>query len=340
MRVLLLQLDGKLPNYALMRIAAHHRDLGDEIEFRNARTVRAVEPELFDRHEKVYASLIFDSTRPVAERLRSVRPDAVIGGTGLPGHAGEASLEDLTGIATDGRYDYSIYPKYLGSIGFTQRGCRLRCGFCGVWKKRGEETLTERLWPREVWRGEPYPRHLTLLDNDFFGQPSWREKIREMREGGFKVCFTQGINARLLDDESAAALASLDYRDTNFVERRIYTAWDNRKDEERLFSNLRALVKHGIKPGAIIVYMLIGYWAGETFEEIDYRRRKLREFGARPYPMPYVRTPELVAFQRWVLCRSSDKTVPWDDWLRARGQIRRAAATHHQRSLPVLQGVG
>ena len=30
--------------------------------------------------------------------------------------------------------------------------------------------------------------------------------------------------------------------------------------------------------------LLIGYWAGETHEDRDDRRRKLRSFGARPYP--------------------------------------------------------
>lgn len=34
MNVLLLQLDGKLPNLALMRIAAHHRAQGDAVELR------------------------------------------------------------------------------------------------------------------------------------------------------------------------------------------------------------------------------------------------------------------------------------------------------------------
>lgn len=34
MRVLLWHLDGKLPNLALMRLAAHHRERGDTVELR------------------------------------------------------------------------------------------------------------------------------------------------------------------------------------------------------------------------------------------------------------------------------------------------------------------
>lgn len=79
---------------------------------------------------------------------------------------------------------------------------------------------------------------------------------------------------------------------------------------------LNAVIRHGVKPGEILVYMLIGYWPWETHEDREYRRRKLREFGALPYPMPYVRTPELVGFQRWVV-RRADLMVSWENYRRA-----------------------
>jgi hypothetical protein len=125
----------------------------------------------------------------------------------------------------------------------------------------------------------------------------------DRRDGG-STC----INARALTVETAAAIASVDYRDGAMKERRLYTAWDSRNDEQRLFRGLQLLVDAGVKPRHIMVYMLVGYWAGETHEDRDNRRRKLREFGARPYPMPYTRTTELVAFQRWVI-GSYDKSI-------------------------------
>ena len=68
--------------------------------------------------------------------------------------------------------------------------------------------------------------------------------------------------------------------------------------------------------------MLIGFAPGETHAHRDYRRRKLREFGALPYPMPYRRTPELVGFQRWVV-GAYDKRVAWEDWRGANYEPRR-----------------
>jgi hypothetical protein len=127
------------------------------------------------------------------------------------------------------------------------------------------------------------------------------------------VCFNQGINARPLNDEAAAALASVRYYDDDFRVRRIYSAWENRKDESRLFDGVNALVRHGVKPGEILVYMLIGYWPGETHDDREYRRRSLREFGALPFPLPYTRTRELVGFRRWVV-RRGDLMVRWEEY--------------------------
>lgn len=306
MRVLLFQLDGKIPNIALMRIAAHHRALGDSVELR-----RTGQPEqtLWDGVEapdKVYGSAIFLKSMPTALRLRTAYPDAIVGGTGWDLGV---TLEGI-GITTN-EQDYSIYPGFRQSIGFTQRGCRLNCSFCVVPQKEGKVRAVQTI--SEIWRGDPWPRELLLLDNDFFGQAQWRERIAEIRDGRFKVSFNQGINARCLTEEAAKAIASVDYRDDSMTVKRIYTAWDSRADEERLFAGLNRLVKYGVKPDHIMVYMLIGYWPDETAADREYRRARLREFGARPYPMPYVRTPELMGFQRWVV-PAYDKRVPWSAW--------------------------
>lgn len=314
MRVLLLQLDGKLPNLALMRLASHHRALGDAVEFRHVGNDRAFQQDLGDDFDAVYGSLIFSRTKPLADEVARQYPGAILGGTG----SGDWRTLEQTGVTTQ-TPDYTLYPLFRASIGFTQRGCRLKCSFCVVPKKEGavrqEQTIAE------LYRGAPWPRHLVLLDNDFFGQENWQARIDEIRDGGFKVSFNQGINARMLTDETAAAIGSVHYSDDQFRTRRIYTAWDNRKDERRLFAGLEALVRHGVKPDHIMVYTLIGYWPGETVADWEYRRASLRAFGARPYPMPYVRTREAVGFQRWVI-GAYDKRIPWDAWTAANYEPR------------------
>ncbi len=314
-RVLLLQLDGKTPNIALMRISAHHKDAGDVVDFDYTPTARSVERGLFDAHDKVYASAIFEWTRPIAKRLLQVRPDAVIGGSGWD----EAITVESIGIATM-RQDYTIYPKYQHSIGFTQRGCRLKCSFCKVPTMEGKNRPAASV--AEIYRGEPWPKNLLLLDNDFFGQMDWQKRIDEMTTGRFKVCWNQGFNVRLIGDEEAAAISTTNYCDDQFKTRRLYTAWDNRKDEAILFRNLDSLVRYGVKPDNILVYMLVAYDHAAksprpTLTEDDFHRHaRLREFGCRPYPMPFVRNRVTRGFQRWII-GAYDKRVSWKEWERA-----------------------
>jgi hypothetical protein len=333
---MLCQLDGSLPNIALMRISTWHRRRGDSVVMRHG---ASFERTLFDESpDLVYGSAIFRKSIPLAARLKHVYPNAIIGGTGVdPARKGElvslspsiqaqvSSIEQhgisIGESAVD--FDYSHYPNYTASIGFSQRGCRLACPFCCVHTKEPELKSVNSV--HAIWRGDGHPKHLHLLDNDFFGQPGWRAVIRDIREGGFKVSFNQGINARFLTDEAAEAIASVDYRDDSMKVKRIYTAWDSLKDEQRLFDGLTRLVKYGVKPDHIMVYVLCGYWPEETVDSWQHRRKALRDFGARPYPMPFVRTREAVGFQRWVI-GAYDKPhkegpwrdgVPWDAWVAA-----------------------
>lgn len=110
-------------------------------------------------------------------------------------------------------------------------------------------------WPllhntADIWRGEGHPKTLHLLDNDFFGQPEseWRDRIAEINDGQFKVCLNQGINVRHLTPVAAVAIASVNYRDDSFTSKRLYTAWDNLKDEGVFFRGVEMLREAGVPP--------------------------------------------------------------------------------------------
>jgi len=207
-----------------MKLAAWHHQRGDHIEL--TRRIPERKDMFLSPPTKIYGSTIFEFSKERTAKLREVWPEAIIGGTGLgPSGASVILDDDIERI----KPDYSLYPKFTGSLGFTQRGCRLSCKFCVVPIKEGKNRTVNTI--ADIWRGDGHPRHLHLLDNDFFGQPAeqWRERIKEIQEGGFKVCFNQGINIRLINEEAAAAIASIDYRDDSFSNKRIYTAWDNLK---------------------------------------------------------------------------------------------------------------
>jgi hypothetical protein len=368
MRIRLTQIDGKLPNLALMKLAHYHKSRGDEVYFSKHIERDLLEPQ----YDRVYGSAIFSFSADRVAKFKQEWPEAIVGGT--YDVLDNITVEQHVGVQEYEHYDYSIFPDFEGSIGFTQRGCRLNCGFCVVPKKegkarsvntieqiyRGQRTQANfdratRRWRREVaeheqsgpqlllvptadqqqaaakqqrkWElrkvelqkdkpGPDHKRHLHLLDNDFFGQPreQWQARMREIIDGKFKVCFNQGINTRMIDDESAEALGSIQLYDDSFKVRRLYTAWDNLKDEERFFKGVDTLEKHGVKPYSLLVYMLVGYAKGETWDRVLHRFDRMVERKIRPYPMVYGDRrrrlePEhpnlghrtLAEFQRWAI---------------------------------------
>jgi hypothetical protein len=317
MIVRLTHLDGKLPNLALMKLAHFHRERGDDVVF----TKRPRRDFLEPAYGRVYASAIFSKTSDKVAQLRQDFPDAIVGGTWNV--AEPITVEAHLGVDAFERFDYSIYPGFDASIGFTQRGCRLKCGFCVVPKKEGAPRSVSTI--ADLWRGGSFPKHVHLLDNDFFGQPreQWQARIDEIRAGGFRVCLNQGINVRLLDEDAAAALASIPYYDDAFRERRLYTAWDNVGDEDRFFRGIDMLERHGVSPTHVMAYMLVGYDKRETWERVMYRLRKMIARGVRPYPMIYgdkartlplggcnepIAAITLGFFSKWVIRRACYKT--------------------------------
>lgn len=304
----LTQLDGSLPNLALMKLAHWHRAKGDWVVF-----TRQIERDLFEpSYDCVYGSVIFKFSQDKLMQFQRQWPGAIIGGTGTPyAH----TVEDLIGSEHE-HYDYADYPDVDYSIGFTQRGCRMNCRkWCVVPEKEGKPKSVNSI--ADIWRGKPWPKKLHLLDNDFFGNPDWRDRINEIREGKFRVCMSQGINVRLIDEEAAEALARIEYRDTKFQERRLYTAWDNHKDEAVFFRGVDMLEAAGIPSKHLMAYMLCGCDTSETWDRLWHRFSRMVERGIQPYPMVFDKSrKDLVAFQRWVIT-GLYRAVPWNEYQRA-----------------------
>ncbi len=314
MKVRLTQIDGALPNLALMKLSHWHRSRGDEVHF-----TRSVDRDLFEPvYDRVYGSVLFDFSEDRLKHFKATWPDAIIGGTGAGNELLQLTVEQLIGSQYE-HYDYGGYPDFRESIGFTQRGCRLNCGFCCVRQKEGKPRSLNTIC--DIWRGATWPKKLRLLDNDFFGQPreQWTARITEIREGGFRVNITQGINIRLIDDQAAEALASIEYRDSQFRRRKLYAAWDNLKDEAVFFRGVERLQRAGIPPTHLRVYMLIGYDKAETWARIFYRFERMTAMGIQPFVMVKDRSRlDLRAFQRWANL-GLYRIVPWADY-RARGK--------------------
>lgn len=315
MNIRLTQIDGKLPNLALMKLAHYFTAEGHKVFFQRSIMREVFEPE----YDQVFGSAIFSASSKKVELFKKQFPNAIVGGTWCADY--DLTVESYIGVGKDDYefYDYSIYGDVPYSIGFSQRGCRLKCPFCVVPKKEGKNRSINSF--DHIRRFNP-SKNILLLDNDFFGQPQWEKRCKEAIDNDYKICFSQGINIRLINHEkksmqeavtneiskpSAEYLAEMRYYDTKFKNRRIYTAWDNRKDEKRFMKGINTLLDAGIKPNHIMVYFLCNYWEEGLTEDVWYRFNQMCEIGLKPYPMIFDKEnacQDLKDFQRWVIRRN------------------------------------
>lgn len=303
MLIRLTHIDGKLPNLALLKISAVHRARGDTVRLERVPYRLFGEPE----YDRVYGSAIFTKSLGKVGQFLATWPDAIVGGTGT---GLTRTVEDVLPETTSVKPDYSIYPDFPYSLGFTSRGCRCQCRFCMVPVLEGKICSVATVY--YIWRPGT-PKRVILLDNDFFGQEEWRARCKELISGEFEVCLNQGINVRRITDEQAVWLVRLKVRDVSFEHRRLYVAWDNLKEEVAFFTGIDRLLAAGFPKRALMAYMLIGFEKGETMEEIMYRYRCIKEDGLMPYPMVWGDRPDLKAFQRWVI-RRFDQFIPWENY--------------------------
>ena len=74
MIVRLTQLDGKLPNLALMKLSHYHKSKGDTVVFEKSVTRGMFEPDAYDL---VYGSTIFTSSYKKVELFKTNFPFAI-----------------------------------------------------------------------------------------------------------------------------------------------------------------------------------------------------------------------------------------------------------------------
>ena len=104
MQVLLIQIDGKLPNLALMKLAHWHRSQGHTVTL-----IRRRPRDLFDpSYDKVYASAIFSESEKFFPQIKRDWPNAIFGGTGT---TNRLTVESLIGTPYE-FYDYQDYPAF------------------------------------------------------------------------------------------------------------------------------------------------------------------------------------------------------------------------------------
>lgn len=304
--MLLVDVDSKMPNLALMKLSAWHKARGDEVRLLRGSIAGLWAHVKFD---KVYVSCIFSKNAPKARKLASLFPNAKIGGYGVNGTKLPDEIEHTMP-------DYDLYGCDF-SMGYTKRGCNRNCPWCVIPEREGP--IHEHAPITEFHR--PDHDKLILLDPNFLDGGRWRENLRYIIDHGLKVNFNQGLDIRIVNEENAGMLADCRYYDWKFKQRMLHFAFDDPTIEPYVRRGVQLLKDAGIPPKNLMFYELVGF---NTDFAADYHRYRIlwEELGVLPFVMIYNDrrdSPILRHFGRWVNKRVY-KVCRWEDYDRGDSQ--------------------
>lgn len=280
------------PPLGLLKFSSLYKLQGHEVRF-----VRGLElVSRFVPDEIKVTSLFTWAWRPVWESVRFYRalfPRAKISLGGIyasltPEHAQGAGADEIvTGLVSEAEDllpDYDLVPEWhhkrAASILFSHRGCIRSCSFCAVPKLEGKPFQVR---PSTRIKHLIHPQHqrVILWDNNILGEAAWRDVIGELKELGLEADFNQGLDARLITEESAAALTQLDLPTIRF-------AYDFPKmgpQVKKAIDCMRAVGLSANRIRHICCYVLYNY--KDTPEDLFERIRNLLDWGVTAYPMRY-----------------------------------------------------
>lgn len=285
MRIGLHDGDGQtdFPNYALMKISAWHKSIGDAVEWWN--------PLL--PYDRVYSSKVFTFT----PECLYLPENTIKGGTGY------GIYDELPPKIDDMFPDYNIYPACDYAIGFLTRGCIRKCPWCIVPRKEGS-IRAYRSW-QEIKR--PDSRDIVFMDNNVLASNWGLAQIHDMIGHNVRVDFNQGLDARLITDDVAEALAGLKWI------RFIRMSCDTDAMLSVVLEAVERLRRRGVKPYRVFVYLLV-----QDVESAERRALALRDAGVEVFAQPYrdfvtnaEPAPELKALARWVNHKAIFKSVQY-----------------------------
>lgn len=297
MRIGLIDVDGhNFPNLPLMKLSAWHKQQGDTVEWYEPLFHTIGEPL-----DIVYMSKVFGSEYSPDYPYYVNAKEVIKGGTGYAIHIKDGKeifdKENHKNLPNEIEHfypDYSLYPEYCKdtAYGFLTRGCCNDCSFCIVSKKEGR--CSHKVADlSEFWRGQ---KNIKLLDPNLLACKDNMELLKQLADSKAKVDFTQGLDARFINEKNVELLKKIDISIIHF-------AFDFMKFEKPIVSGLKTAKENlNISDRNAIVYILTNY--DTTIDDDLYRVQRVRELGYSPdiriyrketLPHPHI----LRDLQRW-----------------------------------------
>jgi len=260
MRVLLVDVDSKIPNLALKQLSQYYKDQGDSVGFD------------IQNPEKVYISCIFTKNRGKALGIGTMFPTAeiIFGGSGINYTWLPPEIQKI-------KPDYTLYRGEYYSQGFTTRGCPRKCLPCIVRDKEGKY----QRWQHVKEFHDDKFNIVMLMDNNILADKEWFfENTNWIIERKLKV-IEHGMDIRLLTNEIAEQLSKIKFIPT------LHFAFDTIDTEEDVEVGCGILYDNHFDLRRNIQFYVLAGFGDSTFEDALYRCNRLKELGTNAYVMPY-----------------------------------------------------
>lgn len=279
MKIGLIDIDynGSFPNIGLMKLSAFHKAQGNEVGWYSP---------FAGRYDIVYVSKVFSWSADYLEYINAAR--VIRGGSGynIVKRNGKEVWENQYGIETELPSeiehiypDYSLYPRLTKdtAFGFLTRGCPRGCGFCHVATKEGRYSRKVASLD-EFWSGQ---KNIVLCDPNILACPDRMDLLGQLADSKAYVDFNQGLDARMINEETARILGKVKLKEVHF-------AWDRYADRQKILAGLRVYSEYAeCKPHShnATVYVLVNF--DSTIEQDLDRIYTLRDMGYWAYVMIY-----------------------------------------------------
>ncbi len=265
--------------FGLLKLATYYRNKDYDVEL----VFGEQEPGL-DPDKILITSLFTYWSRYVQESARYYRlfyPDAkiIVGGiyaSLMPEHCKEYTgcNEVFVGVHKGAEKCEPAYD--LVDVDYqilhTTRGCVRECPFCGTWKIEPEFTYKKSI------KKELVKNKVVVYDNNFLANPHIENILEEIRETKINGrCITaecqSGFDGRLLNINLAKQLKAARFRNPRIAWDGTYKQWPKVEKQIRLFAEA------GYNPKDMYVFVLYNW--DLTFEEMEQKRLKCREWGVQ-----------------------------------------------------------
>lgn len=302
MNIQLIDIDSKIPNFALMKISAYHKEKGDYVSLK-----------YIENPDMVYISVIFKKNKKTAVscayNYKCLYPDIKID-IGGPGYDLYKKLPDEI---ENHEPDYDLYPGIDYSIGFTTRGCIRNCPFCIVPLKEGSLKKVSNIKAIH----NPKFDKIKLLDNNILAnKANFVEVANYCIDNNLKLDISQGLDARLLTKESAQLLSKIEPITT------FCFAFDSLAYKPHVIRCIELLkdagidVRHKVQFYVYCDNSIIGEYG---FNSALKRCKILKEHGTNPYVMLNIDrepTKAMKHLKRWANRKAIFWSCDFEDYLK------------------------